>query len=446
MTFLKTKINWLLLCSLAISTIVQAKTTNDSIQNSNWNLHFQNTTIYQYHPTFKAVYSGVNSLSSNAESPVSVTATLSLGAKLWKGASVYYNAEMGGGSDFSQARGIAGFTNGEVYRVSDATPKIYTARLFFKQIFALSDNMQKVEDGVNQLPGNMPDSYISISLGKFSIMDFFDDNKFSHDPRTQFYNWALMGNGAWDYPADTRGYTSGVVAELVKPKWALRLSSVMVPTTANGAVMDKDILHANSEAVEFEHQYKMGNQTGVVRLMSFITMGGMGNYKEALAWGTTRNSAPAIDSTHAVGRTKFGFGINVEHNVNENVGLFLRSSWNDGRNETWAFTEIDRALSLGVQLNGNLWKRNNDKLGLAILANGLSNSHRDYLKAGGYGFIIGDGHLNYQPEMITELYYSLKVKNYPIWFSPDYQFIVNPGYNKDRGPVHAFGVRTHVEF
>jgi len=175
-------------------------------------------------------------------------------------------------------------------------------------------------------------------------------------------------------------------------------------------------------------------------------MGGMGNYKEALAWGTTRNSAPAIDSTHAVGRTKFGFGINVEHNVNENVGLFLRSSWNDGRNETWAFTEIDRALSLGVQLNGNLWKRNNDKLGLAILANGLSNSHRDYLKAGGYGFIIGDGHLNYQPEMITELYYSLKVKNYPIWFSPDYQFIVNPGYNKDRGPVHAFGVRTHVEF
>jgi high affinity Mn2+ porin len=444
MTSFKLKINLLLLCTLTFSAFATASNKNDSTQN--WNFHFQNTTIYQYHPAFKAGYSGLNSLSSSVESPVSVTATLSLGAKLWKGASVYYNAEMGGGSGFSQARGIAGFVNGEVYRVSDATPKIYTARLFLKQIFALSTETQKMEDDANQLATNMPVSYISVAMGKFSVLDFFDDNKFSHDPRTQFYNWALMGNGAWDYPADTRGYTSGVVAELVKPQWALRLSSVMVPTTANGPVMDKDILHANSEAIEFEHQYKIGNQTGVVRLMSFITMGGMGNYKEALAWGTAQNSAPAIDSTHAVGRTKFGFGINIEHNINENVGLFLRSSWNDGRNETWAFTEIDRALSLGVQLNGSLWKRNDDKLGLAFLANGLSNDHRDYLKAGGYGFIIGDGHLNYQPEMITELYYSLKVKNYPIWFSPDYQFIVNPGYNKDRGPVHAFGVRTHIEF
>lgn len=446
MTFLKTKIKWLLLCLLPMAVAVQAKTTGDSIQNSKWNLHFQNTTIYQYHPAFKADYSGLNSLSSSAESPISITATLSLGAKLWKGASAYYNAEMGGGSGFSQARGIAGFANGEVYRVSDATPKIYTVRLFVKQIFALSNQMQRVEDDVNQLGANIPLSYISISIGKFSIMDFLDDNKFSHDPRTQFYNWALMGNGAWDYPADTRGYTSGVIAELIKPQWALRLSSVMVPTTANGAVMDKNILHANSEALEFEHQYKIGTHRGVIRLISFFTSAGMGNYKEALAWGIANNSAPAIDSTHAVGRTKFGFGINIEHNVNENVGLFLRSSWNDGQNETWAFTEIDRAVSLGVQLNGNFWKRNNDKLGLAFLANGLSTEHRDYLKAGGYGFIIGDGNLNYQPEMITELYYSLKVKNYPIWFSPDYQFIVNPGYNKDRGPVQAFGIRTHVEF
>jgi high affinity Mn2+ porin len=446
MTYLNIKINLFLLCLLVISTILQAETTNDSIQNSNWNFHFQNTTIYQYHPAFKADYSGLNSLSSTAESPTSITSTLYLGAKLWKGASAYYNLEMGGGSGFSQARGIAGFPNGEVYRVSDATPKIYTARLFLKQIFALSNETQKVEDDINQLAAIMPTSYISISIGRFSIMDFFDDNKFSHDPRTQFYNWALMGNGAWDYPADTHGYTSGVVAELIKPQWALRLSSVMVPTTANGAVMDNNILHANSEAIEFEHQYKIGSQSGVIRLMSYFTSAGMGNYKEALTWGTSHNASPAIDSTHAVGRTKFGFGINIEHNINENVGLFLRSSWNDGQNETWMFTEIDRAVSLGIQLNGNLWKRNNDKLGLALLANGLSDEHRNYLKAGGYGFIIGDSHLNYQSEMITELYYSFKLKNYPLWISPDYQFIMNPGYNRDRGPVHALGIRTHVEF
>jgi Carbohydrate-selective porin len=341
---------------------------------------------------------------------------------------------------------LAGFSNGEVYRVNDAAPKIYTARLFVKQVFSLSTDCQKVEDGMNQMSTNMPTSYFAVSAGKFSVMDFFDNNKFSHDPRTQFYNWALMGNGAWDYPANTRGYTYGIVAELVKPQWALRFTSVMVSTFANGPVMDNNILRSRSEALEFEHKYYIGSQTGVIRFITFLNEAKMGNYKKAIQWGTAHNIAPVVDSTNAIGRTKYGVGINIEHNLSDNLGLFLRASWNDGQNETWAFTEIDKAISLGGQLNGNIWNRNTDKLGFAILANGLSTDHKNYLKAGGYGFIIGDGKLNYQPEMIAELYYSFKPKAYPFWISPDYQFIINPAYNKDRSPVHALGIRAHIEF
>jgi len=442
----KIKIIYLAICLLGISNNNFANCNTDSIQQNKLSFHFQNTTIYQHHPSFHADYSGKNSISAETESPVSITSTLYIGAKLWKGASAYYNLELGGGSGFSQARGIAGFTNGEVYRVSDAAPKIYTARMFIKQLFALSKETQKVDEGINQIQTDIPTSYLSVSIGKFSVMDFFDNNKFSHDPRTQFYNWALMGNGAWDYPADVRGYTYGIVAELVKPQWAIRLSSVMVPITANGAAMDSKILHANSEALEFEHQYKIGNQSGVIRVMSFLTSARMGNYNKAIALGKANNSSPVVDSTRVQGRTKFGFGINAEHNFSNNIGMFLRTSWNDGHNETWAFTEIDKAFSLGVQLAGNIWQRSDDKLGVAFIANGLSKEHKEYLKEGGYGFIIGDGKLNYQPEMITELYYSFKLKKYPFWISPDYQFIVNPAYNKDRGPVHAFGIRTHLEF
>lgn len=430
-----------------ISTIfcIQAQTVKDSLENKKWNFHFQNTVIYQYHPVFKSNYSGVNSLNPNEEKATSLSGTIYLGAKLWKGATAYWNTEISGGSGFSKTLGIAGFPNGEVYRVIDVSPKVYTARLFVKQLFALSDQYESAPDGINQLPTRVPTHYFAVSAGKFSILDFLDNNKFSHDPRTQFYNWALMGNGAWDYPADTRGFTYGIVTELVNPEWALRFAAVMVPTTANGMVLDGNVLRSRSEAFEFEHKYKVAHQSGSIRLMTFLTEARMGSYKRAIEWGEAQHTAPEIDKTNALGRTKYGFGINVEHNFSDDIGAFFRASWSDGHNETWAFTEIDRAISAGFQLNGNRWKRIQDKAGFALMVNGLSNEHQNYLKAGGSGFIIGDGNLNYQTEMIAEGYYSLKLKDYPLWISPDYQFIINPAYNRDRGPVNAFGIRVHVE-
>lgn len=432
---------------VALSVLTgQAQPKPDTLEKSQiWNFHFQNTAITQYHPAFPSRYSGKNSLLKTAETPISVTATLFFGLKLWNGARVYFNPELSGGAGFSKTTGVAGFPNGEVYRVSDPSPHIYIARLYAEQVFPLSSDYEYMEDGFNQLAQLRPVSYIAVSAGKYSVMDFFDKNKYSHDPRTQFYNWALMGNGAWDYPANTRGYTFGLTFEFVKPEWALRFSTVMVPVKANGSVMDFNLNRSRSEALEFEHKYLLGGQPGAIRLMSYFTQARMGSYKQALAWGIIHNVVPDIDSVNRIGTTKYGFGINIEQSVSKNTGMFFRAGWNDGHNETWVFTEIDRHISTGISLNGSLWNRQDDNIGIAQVINGLSEDHKNYLKAGGYGFIIGDGNLNYRMEFITELYYSFKVPHYTFWITPDYQFIINPAYNKDRGPVHAIGIRIHSE-
>jgi len=434
----------LIILIISVANLVNAQLINDSLEaGQRWNFHFQSTVTTQYHPAFHAKYSGLNSLDHFDESTISVTSTIFLGARLWKGAQAYFNPELSGGTGFSQTRGVAGFPNGEVYRVSDPTPHIYIARLYLRQLIALSDNKVFKTDDLNQLAVREPDSYLCIIAGKFSIMDFFDINAYSHEPRTQFYNWALMGNGAWDYPANTRGYTYGLVVELVKKTWAIRYGLVMIPTTPNGSRMDFNIWRSNSSALEFQKSYKMGRQSGIIRIMGFFTQAQMGNYQDAMNLGKAHDTIPILDSSRAFGHTKYGFGINVEHTISRNIGLFLRGSWNDGHNETFVFTEIDRALSLGISLSGLLWKMKDDNLGLAFLVNGLSADHKNFLKAGGYGFIIGDGSLNYAPEFIVEIYYNFRFFRKYLWLSPDYQFILNPAYNHDRGPANAFGLRVH---
>ncbi len=430
-----------------LACLAKAQTGSDTIsREQGWNFHFQHTVIDQYHPPFNAKYSGTNSLSASEENDLSISTTLYFGLMLWKGARLYFNPELSGGSGFSQTRGVAAFPNGEVYRVSDATPQAYIARLYAEQIIPLADERVYIPDGMNQLAMRRPVSYIAISAGKFSMLDFFDNNKYSNDPRTQFYNWALMGNGAWDYPANTRGYTVGLTFELVKPEWSLKLAAVMVPARANGSEMDFNLRQAHATALEFDHKYSLGKQPGKIRLMAYLNKARMGNYKSAIVWGKENNTVPEVDSVGRAGNSKYGFGINAEQAISGNVGFFLRAGWNDGTSQTWIFTEIDRHFSSGVKLNGALWNRRSDILGIAQIVDGLSKDHRDYLKAGGYGFIIGDGNLNYEPELVTEVYYSFKLSAYPFWISPDYQFIINPAYNKDRGPVHAFGIRAHCEF
>lgn len=407
------------------------------------NFHFQQTVITQYKPSFNAPYSGLNSLSTNEETQSSITSTLYGGTRLWKGAEAYFNPEISGGAGLSKTLGVAGFPNGETFRVGAAEPKIYIARLYLKQTFEWGSEKDTLDDDINQLAGIRSKRYFSISAGKFGMADFFDGNEFSHDPRTQFMNWSLMDNAAWDYPANTRGYVLGATAELGQPGWTLRFAFTMVTTQANESTWDAKIGKANTQTVEFERRYSLSGQKGTLRMLAFRNNGKFGNYLQAIA---QNHNAPDVDMTQQYGRHKYGFGISADQYLTKDFGVFAKASYNDGHTETWFFTEIDRSLSFGGVLKGNSWKRSDDELGLAFVANGLSADHKNYLAAGGYGFLVGDGRLNYSPELIAELYYKINAFQKKFWISPDYQFILHPAYNADRGPVNVFGLRAHVEF
>jgi high affinity Mn2+ porin len=419
-----------------------AQEKQDTLKEMKWNFHFQQTIVTQYHPVFHSPYSGDYSLHPKESAQTSLTSTFFFGAKLWSGGSFYFNPEIAGGTGLSQARGIAGFTNGETFRIGNPKPQIYVARAYFRQIIPLSGHSSYQDDNANQLGGYLAHNYISISFGKFSLADFYDNNSYSHDPRNQFLNWALMSNGAWDYPANTRGYTYGLMIEYVKHNWTLRLSDALVPTYANGPNLNLDLAQNHSYTTEIQRKYAFQNRNGSLRILGFYTKTKMGNYNQAL---TTDNGQPDIVSTRHSGRTKYGAGLNWEQEIAANTGVFFRASWNDGKNETWAFTEIDRSISGGLVVGGNLWNRKEDVVGIALVSNGISTPHRNYLKAGGYGFMIGDGNLNYGLENIAEVYYSFKLPNYPLSISPDFQYVIHPGYNKDRGPVAVIGGRAHLQ-
>jgi high affinity Mn2+ porin len=399
--------------------------------------------VTQAHPSFDAPYSGKNSLNSDSEHESTITSTLYLGARLWKGAEFYVNPELSGGSGLSRALGIAGFPNGESFRVGDAQPRIYLARVMLRQIIAAGSESEPVEEDANQLGGRRPERRWTITLGRFGISDVFDDNEYSHDPRTQFLNWADWTPGAWDYPADTRGYTWGLSIEYNDTNWAARFGAAAEPKVANGLEFDKDLRHAYSLMTELERRYELLGGKGKARLILFYNRAGMGSYREALR--QSGGGTPDITSTRRTGRSKWGVALNLEQALSQSAGLFLRGSWNDGHNEAWAYAEIERSVTVGAVRKGPLAKRPGDEAGLAFIANALSPDHRDYLAAGGYGFMIGDGRLSYGLEKIAELYYDALLRD-RIWLTANYQFVENPAYNRDRGPVHVFGLRLHTEF
>ncbi len=432
-----------LLLIIILVNAVTVALSQDTVKQERFSLHFQQTIISQYKPSFSADYSGQNSLSTQTETQSSITSTLFGAARLWKGAEVYFNPELSGGAGLSKTLGVAGFPNGETFRVGSATPAIYIARLYFKQNFEWGNEKDTIAPDANTLGGLKSKRYFSIAIGKFGMADFFDNNNFSHDPRSQFMNWALMDNGAWDYPANTRGYVIGSTVELGQPTWALRFAFTMVTTQANESVWDQKIGKANTETIEYEKRYAIDGQKGTLRVLGFLNNGKFGNYDLAIAQNP---KAPNVDSTQAYGRHKYGFGINTDQYLTKDFGVFAKASYNDGHTETWFFTEIDRSVTFGGVLKGTQWHRSDDEAGLAFIVDGLSNQHRQYLADGGYGFLIGDGKLNYAPEMIAELYYKVNAYQKKIFLTPDYQFILNPAYNKDRGPVNVFSLRVHVEF
>jgi high affinity Mn2+ porin len=415
---------------------------------ANWSLHFQQTVIQQWHNDLNPRYAGGNSLQARENAKLSLTTTLFIGRRLWKGAAVYFNPEVAGGSGLSGATGIGGAPNGETFRIGDPAPQVYLARLYLRQLWALGASEEEDEDDLNQLKGMRPAKYLALNVGKFSIADYFDQNSYSHDPRTQFFNWSLMSAGGWDYPANVRGYTVGAVLEYVQPGLALRAGVSSMPTDANGPTLDFHYDKAQALTAEVTKSYSLNGHPGAVRLLGFRNQAAMGSYILAQQQAASLGTVPDVTAARAERRTKYGFVVNAEQEISPSIGLFGRYSYNDGRNETWAFTEIDRSLSLGLTSTGARWKRPTDRLGAAFVANGLSQDHRNYLAAGGSGFILGDGRLDYGVEYIGEVYYSIDFPRYHAALSPDYQIIFNPGYNTSRlpGPVHVVALRVHVEF
>jgi high affinity Mn2+ porin len=407
--------------------------------------HFQATSVTQAHPSFSALYTGQNSLLPESEHETTVTTTLFAGARLWKGGELYVNPELTGGSGLSKTFGVAGFPNGEAFRVGSPEPHVFLARVMLRQTFALGAETETVEDDQNQLGGRRPVRRFSILVGKYSVTDFFDDNAYSHDPRTQFLNWSIWTAGAWDYPADTRGYTWGFVMEYADAGWAVRFAGAAEPLVANGLEFDKDLLAAHSLMAEGQKSYRLAGFDGTARLATFYNQARMGNYREAIDQGQALGQPPDITAVRRPRHTKWGFVLGFEQAVGPRTGLFLRGSWNDGKNEAWAYAEIERSVTSGVVQKEPITGRKLDEAGLAFAANVLSKDHEDYLAAGGYGFMIGDGRLSYGLEKIAELYYKAALLEH-LFLTGDYQFVQNPAYNRDRGPVHVFGLRLHAEY
>ena len=423
--------------------MAQEPVIKDSVTNENVDFHFQFTTVTQYKNAIRSPYSGLRSLNPNAENATTLTSTLFFGRALWRNGAFYVNPEIAGGSGVSLAQGMGGFANGEAFRVGQPAPKIYFARLFLQHTIPLSDELTDAGLGANEVYKTKPVRYLDIVVGKFSLADYFDRNAFSHDPRSQFLNWSLMSAGAWDYPANVRGYTWGSVVELGLEKISFRIAAGLLPVVANGADLNRNFRKSFGTVAEFEKRYTLLNHGGTIRVLAFYNRGGMGNYRLATSGPA---DPPDVASTRNYGRTKYGYGINAEQNLSDHVGFFTRLSWNDGTNETWAFTEIDQSVSAGIVIDGTAWKRGRDRLGLAAVANGLSSAHRNYLNAGGSAFMLGDGKLSYGRETIAEIYYLANIFSQTFFVTPNLQWAINPGYNRDRGPAFFAALRVHVEF
>jgi high affinity Mn2+ porin len=402
--------------------------------------------VAQTKPTFPAAYTlpGYNSLSTQTEQSHTATATVYLGARLWRGAEFYLNEEMVIGVPFSDLHGLAAVPNSEIQKASGPTPLFYMPRAFLRQIWGLDGDADQVSSGINQLAGSIQSRRLVLSVGKLSAMDIFDGNTYAHDGRRDFLNWVNVAGGAYDYAADVRGYSIGAALEGYYDAWAFRAGRFMEPRQSNGLQLNFSIANFHGDQIEVEHSHDLGELPGKLRALAFRNVALMGRFDDALAYAAQNGGTPDVANVRRA-NTKYGYVVGVEQEVARNVGVFGRLSWNNGQTEMFSYTEVEGSASAGASVNGKLWGRDGDTIGAAFTVNEISKVHQDYLAAGGTGFLIGDGRLNYRPETLVEIYYSLKVRK-DTWVTANWQHIANPAYNADRGPVDIFGVRVHAEF
>jgi high affinity Mn2+ porin len=402
--------------------------------------------IFQTHPDFPALYSGPHSLSPNYEKATSRVLTMFGGMRFSNSFEFVGALEEAGGSALSLGFGLAGNTDLDIVRNPLLSKAPYLGRGMFHKVFALSQD--KVENDRNYLSlfNELPRRRLEIRFGKFSLPDFFDVNSVGSDTRFQFVNWTVDNNGAWDYAADTRGYTVGVVADFEDRNWGFRFGEGLMPKIANGIDLVWKPWQAHAENWEYELRHGViPKKSGVVRLLAYTNYANMGIYRQQLALAEETNTIPDITDHPWHITRKYGFGINVEQNLARYLTAFGRFGWDNGKTESFAYTEVDQTFAQGLGAQGAWWHRKQDRAGVAFVTNAICKDHQNYLAAGGLGFLLGDGGLNYGRENIVETYYTAHIWR-GIYLAPGLQHINNPGYNRDRGPVIVPSFRAHVEF
>lgn len=410
-----------------------------------WWVSGQFNGIYQWHRAFHASYTGPNSLRSVREDATSRLATLYTGLRVGARTELLLDLESAGGDGVSQALGLAGFTNLDVVRNPTLGSAPYVARGLIRYTIALGAETEPATPGPLALLPTLPVRRLSLAVGKLSMADFFDVNTAGSDSHLQFMNWTVDNNGAYDYAADTRGYTFGAVAEYRDRHWAVRWGEAVMPKVANGIDYDWQLSQAHGDNLEVElDRGIVPGHAGVMRLLGYVNHADMGSYREAIdAFLAGQDTVLDITAHRRPGRTKAGIGVNVEQSVGRGVVVFGRAGLTNGRVESFAYTEVDRSLQLGAGWTELPWRRR-DRLGVALVSNGLAPDHREYLARGGLGFLLGDGALSYGPERIVEAYYTCAL-GLGLSLAFDVQHVAHPGYNRDRGPVTVFALRAHLD-
>jgi hypothetical protein len=445
------------LCALTHATVGAQGTVADTSRpaqadgSARWQPYLLGTqinVITQHLGPVRSPYAGPNSLKPNGDTKTSHAYGVYGGVQAAPWLQGYLDVEMIRGEGINRATGLAGITNGDVVRQGsvDLGNGPYVARAFVRITHELGgakrDTLARAAD---QVPSVVSSRRLEVSAGKLAVSDVFDLNRYANTTRWQYMNWGLFQNSAWDYAADTRGYSNGVAVSWIHPDWILRAGGFQMPTAANGNHFDPDLRRARGDEAELTVNVPV---TGtVVRTLAYLNHARMGNYDEAIAIARGAGTTPDIVADDKPGRTKYGYGLNIEQPLADSgeTGLFARLGWSDGANESFVFTEVDRAASIGVQISGAHWGRPADRIGIAGLAHGLATPHQQYLAAGGLGFLLGDGALTYGPEEIIEAFYRGQVNEY-LQIGPDVQYVRNPGYNRDRGPATVLGLRLNLRY
>jgi hypothetical protein len=416
-------------------------------QTARWWISAQDNIISQWHPSFDAKYSGPNSFHSHSEGATSNIATVFTGLELTHTTEIFMHFEAAAGGGLSDALGLGGFTDLDVVRNPTLGRTPYIARGMIRQIIPLSDETNEEERDPWHLATKVPVRRLEFRFGKMGINDFFDVNEVGTDSHYQFMNWTVDNNGAYDYAADTRGYTVGLVAEYYDRNWAFRYAEALMPKVANGIDLQWNLRRARAENYEFElHPKLIGDRATSLRLLSFVNHANMGVYRQAIENYLERKTpTPEITDHPSQTTIKYGFDVNLEQEINRSFRVFSRFGWNEGQHESYAYTEVDQTVQIGADHTGERWRRKFDKVGLAFVSNAIKADHQHYLELGGKGFLLGDGRLSYGRETIIEAYYNAHLWR-GLFTAFDLQHINNPGYNRDRGPVLVPSVRFHLEF